>query len=452
MRTLPLIEPWSGARPEARRFAVLAAPVVVAQLAMVSLATVDTLMAGRLGGDVMAAVALGSTWYFAATVFAIAAARALDPVVSQAHGAGSPRAAGLGLVRGIVMLQGLGLLVLLPLLAAEPILRAMGQPEPLVRQASRYCLILAPSVPAVMAFSAVRQFLQALGWMRPAAVAVVATNLVNAVLNGVFMFGWLGVPSLGALGCALATTLADWFMLAALLWVSRSVLRRYWPGWRGAADVRAQLHLVFLAIPLGLQFALEAWAFHAATLMVGRFGETALAAHAVTFNLAALSFMVPFGLGAAAATRVGNLVGARQSWVRSAWLAVACGAGVMTIPAMAFALGRGWLARLYTGDTQVVALAATLIPLAAAFQLFDGTQAVAFGALRGVGDVVVPSVANGLGYWAVGLPLGAWLAFARDWGAFGVWTGLAVSLGIVATVLLLRLRFVSRREASGREA
>jgi MATE family multidrug resistance protein len=444
MRAPTAIEPFSGFRRETARFARLAAPVVVAQLALVSLATVDTLMAGRLGGEAMAAVALGSTWYFAATVFAIAAARALDPVVSQAHGAGDRRTAGLGLARGIVMLQGLGLLVIVPLLAAEPILRATGQPAELAREAGRYCLLLAPSVPAVMAFSAVRQFLQGLGWMRPGAVAVIATNFVNAALNGVFMFGLGGFPAMGALGCALATTVADWFLLGFLLWISRSVLREYWPGWRGAADAAEQRRLLVLGVPLGLQFALEAWAFHGATLMIGRFGETALAAHAVTFNLAALSFMVPFGLGAAAATRVGNLVGARLPWTRSAWLAVACGAGIMTVPAAAFGWGRNVLARLYTADAEVVALAATLLPLAAAFQMFDGTQAVAFGALRGVGDVAIPSAANVAGYWVVGLPLGAWLAFGRGWGAAGIWTGLAVSLAVVAVVLVARLRWISR--------
>lgn len=446
MRVPPRIEPWTGPLPEARRFARLAGPVVVAQLGMVSLTTVDTLMAGRLGGDAMAAVALGSTWYFAATVFAVAAARALDPVVSQAHGAGDRRAAGLGLARGIVMLQILGLLVIVPLLAAEPLLLAFGQPEALSREAARYCLLLVPSVPAVMAFAAVRQFLQGLGIMRPGAIAVVATNAVNALLNAVFMFGLLGFPAMGAAGCALATTVADWIMLGILVALARRVLRDYWPGLGGAARPAEQVRLLRLGVPLGLQFALEAWAFHAAALMIGRLGESPLAAHAIALNLAALSFMVPYGLGAAAATRIGNLAGAGHAWSRSAWLAVLCGAAIMTLPASAFALGRTALARLYTNDLEVVALAATLLPLAAAFQLFDGTQAVAFGALRGIGDVVVPSAANVVGYWGIGLPFGAWLAFGLGWGARGVWTGLAISLAVVAAVLLLRLRWISRRD------
>lgn len=449
MRVAPQIEPWTGPRVEALRFARLAGPVVVAQLALVSLSTVDTVMAGRLGGDAMAAVALGSTWYFAATAFAVAAARALDPVVSQAHGAGDRKAAGFGLSRGLVMLQLLGVLVVAALLAAEPLLLAFGQPEALSREAARYCLALVPAVPAVMAFAAVRQFLQGLGLMRPGAIAVVAANVANAFLNAVFMFGLLGFPALGAVGCAVATTVADWIMLAILVLVSRHVLREYWPGFQGIADRVEQIRLFRLGIPLGFQFALEAWAFHAAALLIGRIGEAPLAAHAIALNLAALSFMVPFGLGAAAATRIGNLVGAGRSWTRSAWLAVACGAGIMTVPAALFALARFPLARAYTGDLEVIAIAASLLPLAAAFQLFDGTQAVAFGALRGVGDVVVPSVANVIGYWGIGLPLGAWLAFGAGWGAPGVWTGLAVSLAVVATFLLVRLRAISLREAPG---
>lgn len=444
MSVAPRIEPWNGHLAEAGRLARLAGPVVVAQLALVSLTTVDTLMAGRLGGDAMAAVALGSTWYFAAIVFAVAAARALDPVVSQAHGAGDRRAAGLGLARGIVMLQLLGVLVIVPLLAAEPLLLAFGQPEALSREAARYCLMLVPGVPAVMAFAGIRQFLQGLGIMRPGAIAVVATNAVNALLNAVFMFGLLGFPAMGAVGCALATAVANWFLLAILVVLSRPVLREYWPGFAGAARPSAQARLLALGVPLGLQFALEAWAFHAAALMIGRLGETPLAAHAIALNLSVISFMVPYGLGAAAATRIGNLTGAGLAWSRSAWLAVGCGAAIMTVPAAVFALGRTALARMYTSDLEVVAIAATLLPLAAAFQLFDGTQAVAFGALRGIGDVVVPSAANVVGYWGIGLPFGAWLAFGLGWGARGVWTGLAISLAVVAAVLLVRLRWVSR--------
>jgi MATE family multidrug resistance protein len=442
------IEPWNGVRAELRRLFGLAWPVSVAYIGSVSLSTVDTMMAGRLGPETMAAVALGALWHVAVSIVAFGAARALDPVVAQAFGAGDRRGVGLGLSRGLAM----GMLLALPIAAllalGGPGLRLLGQPEGLTPDAARYAWVRVLGVPALMGFVVIRQFLAALGRMREATVAVVGANLVNAFLNWVFMYGNLGSPRLGAAGCALASAIGEWFMLAAIVRLALPVLREHWPGREGMFELRPLGRLLAIGLPLGLTFALEVWAFHAAGLMMGRFGARAIAAHTAAMNLATLSFMLPNGLAAATATRVGNLVGAALPWSRTAWVAVAAGASMMALPAAAFVFFPSPLARLYTPDAEVVAIAALLLPLAGAFQLFDGTQVVCFGALRGAGDVHLPAVANVVGYWALGLPVGFWLAFRQGAGPAGVWLGLVLALAVVAAILLLRLAAVARRGAS----
>ncbi len=435
-----------GLSAEARRLSDLAWPVIIAYLGTVAMGTVDAVMAGRLGAEALASVALGNAWNTAVAIVAMAASRALDPIVAQAHGAGDRRAAGLGLSRGLVM----GLVLAVPtaalLLAARPALAAMGEPERLLPGAARFCTALIPGVPAILSFLVLRQFLQGLGLMRPGTAAVLLANLANAGLNWIFMYGNLGAPRLGIVGCALSTAVSQWLMLGLLAILARDTIRAYWPGWAGAFRPGPVLRLLSIGLPLGFQFGLEVWAFLAAAFVMGRLGASALAAHAVAINLATISFMIPSGIGAAAATRVGNLRGAGLPWARSAWTAVALGAAVMTVPGVLFASVPGTLARLYTADPGVLATAAVLLPLAAAFQVFDGAQAVAFGALRGLGDVRVPSAFNAVGYWLVGLPGGAWLAFRGGMGPSGVWTGLVVGLAVVAGLLLARLAALGRRE------
>jgi len=439
------VPPFAGRRSEAARQLRLAFPVMLAYLGTISMGTIDMKMAGVLGAGALGAVALGNVWAFSSSIVAWGAARALDPVVAQARGAGDARAAGLGLTRGLAMAAILGAPVLALYAAAGVGLRALGQPESLIPSAAAYCRALIPGLPAVLAFAIVRNFLQAVGEMRPAAYAIVLANLANVAFNWVLMYGKLGCPALGVVGSALSTSISQWLMLAALLFLSRRTLRVYWPGWAGASDPAPLKRMMRLGVTLGLQFGFEVWAFHAAGFMMGRLGAVPFAAHAIAINLATISFMVPSGIGAAAATRIGQLVGAGHRWVPSAWIAVGLGAIVMIVPAASFVLAARSLSGFYSEDGGVLAVAVAILPLAGAFQLFDGVQAVAFGVLRGAGDTRVPAVANIVGYWVIGLPAGALLAFGFGWGPTGVWSGLVIGLAAVAALLLVRLALLARR-------
>jgi MATE family multidrug resistance protein len=432
------------AREEAARLIRLALPVVVAYLGTVAMGTVDAMMVGRLGAGALAAVTLANTWNFGIVIVALGAARALDPVVAQAHGAGDRRTVGSGLSLGLAMAALLALPIVALFSFAEPTLGLFGQPRELLAPAGAYCRALMWGVPGLLAFAVCRQFTQALGVMRPGTIAVLLANLVNAGLNWVLIYGKLGAPALGVLGSGYATAAAQWFMLGALLFFGRESFRGHWLGWRARLAWAALGRVLGIGLALGFQVGLEVWAFLAAGLMIGRLGAVPLAAHAIAMNLSTVSFMVPNALAAASATRVGHLYGAGLHWARTARVAVGLAVLFMVLPAAVFLVVPAALAGLYTPDARVIALAATLLPLAGAFQVFDGTQVVSFGVLRGVGDVHLPTTANLVGYWLIGLPVGWALAFRAGWGAPGIWTGLVLALASVAALLTLRIARVAR--------
>jgi MATE family multidrug resistance protein len=425
---------------ELRALTRLAWPAVVGQLGMMMMGVVDLWAVGPLGKEATAAVGIGNTWSFGVLIVAFGAIHGADGVIAQAFGAGRPRTAGTHAARMGVVVTALAVLVVVAHLAVEPILVALRQPESVVPLAGVYVRGLAVSVPPVLAFHAVRQLLQGQGLVRPAMIAVVVGNVANLVLV-VLLVRYLGW---GMAGAALSTTIVRWLLFGGLVWVARDALRGSRPDAR-ILEPAALREMVVLAMPVAFQMCLEVWAFNTGVFVAGRLGDTAAAAHTVALNLASLSFMLPLGVSSAAATRVGNAIGAGEPWVRRGWTAVAAGAAVMALSATVFSLFPGALGRFYNDDPEVLAMIVTVLPIAGLFQLFDGTQVVAFGVLRGRNDLRIPALFNIVGYWLVGLPLAIWLVFARGVGLAGVWIGYSVGLGIVAVLLLLRLRQLGRR-------
>lgn len=437
--------PLHAPEGELRRLLSLAWPVVLGQLGMMLMGVVDVIAVGHLGEDALAAVALGHTWSFGTTIVVLGTASGLDPMIAQAFGAGDRLGAGRTVVRGAVLLTLLAIPAIVLHRHADIGLGLLGQPAELLPIADAYCDVVAWSVLPMLGFSLLRQFLQGDGRMLPAAIAIVVCNVLNALLDYGLVYGRLGMPQLGAVGAGWATTGSRALMLVLLLGLGADLLRECWPGIRGVVTAKALWALAVVGVPVGVQVATEVWAFTGTTLLMGLLGKTAVAAHIVALNLCSLSFMVPMGIAAAAATRVGNLIGGGLPWARTGWMAIGLGAAAMGFSALAFVSAPGLLVALYTDELPVIALATTLLPLAALFQLFDGIQVVAFGVLRGAGDTRVPALANLVGYWVLGLPAGVWLAFYRDWGPPGLWIGLSVGLAIVAILLLLRLRATAVR-------
>jgi MATE family multidrug resistance protein len=292
-------------------------------------------------------------------------------------------------------------------------------------------------------FIVLRQTLQAMHHTRSIVWCIVLSNLVNAVLNWVLIFGHWGVPQLGVSGAALATAASRWFMTLLLIGLSWARLRDYLrPFSRAALLPGPLLRMLLLGLPIGSQMLLEFGAFAAIALLMGRLGTIQVAGHQVAINIASLTFMVPLGISAAAAVLVGNAVGRGDAVGarRSARTALICGAAFMTLTALVFLALPRLLANLYTTDERVLAIAVTLIPIAGVFQVFDGLQAVGAGVLRGLGDTRAPMIINILGFWFFGIPVSIYLGFSAGLGPRGLWWGFVAGLGAVAFLLLQRIR------------
>jgi MATE family multidrug resistance protein len=428
--------------PEVRSIAGLAAPIVVTQVGSMMLGVVDMLMVGGLGREALAAASLGNLWLFGTLVVGMGVVLGIDPVLTQAHGAGDGRGVGLALQRGLVIAALATVPTVLLWLATEPALLLVGQSPELARMAHDYIQVQLPSAFAFFGFTALRSYLQGRGITRPAMWVTLTVNVLNALFNWIFIYGHLGFPALGLVGAGIATGITRSLMLvllALLVWRAR-LHDGAWQSWsRAAIDPAGLGEILRHGIPVGIQLGLEVWAFQAATLFAGWLGDAELAAHTIVLNLASLAFMVPLGISMATVTRVGNLIGAgdRHAAQHAAWVALAMGAAVMAFSAITFVALRDVLPRFYAdADPLVLTLAASALPIAGAFQLLDGTQVVGGGILRGMGRTRPAAVFNLVGYYALGLPLGYWLAFEAGMGLPGIWWGLTLGLAVVAALLV----------------
>lgn len=406
-----------------------------------AMGVVDTVMVGRSSATDLAAVALGNLYWFTAVVFGMGSLFALDPLVSQAVGADDPEGVARSVQRGLVLSVLFGLLAMGVLLTAGPVLRWLHQPDDVIPVAVGYCRAALGGAWPFLAFVVLRQTLQALGVLRPIVWVVVLANLLNVLLNWLLVFGHAGLPALGAVGTGIASTISRWVMLAgvvALAWGSlRQSLR---PVRAGVLRAGPMARMLRLGTPVGLHMAFEYGAFAITGLLMGALGTVAVASHQIALNLAALTFMVPVGISQATAVLVGRAVGRGngEEAGRAARAGLALGGAFMVVSAVVFLTVPELLARGYTDQAVVLSLTVQLIPIAGVFQIVDGLQVVAAGALRGTGDTRVPMIAGALGFYAVGLPVG--FALSRNGaGPQGLWWGLAVGLGAVAFFLLLRV-------------
>lgn len=430
-------------RREVHELLRLAAPVTTVQVGMMLMGVVDTIMVGHVSSVDLAAVALGNLYFFTAVVFGLGTLLALDPVVSQAVGAADEEGVGRGLQRGILLAGVLSVGACLALVPAPRVLALLDQPPEVVPVAAGYAHAALPGVLPFYLFVVLRQTLQAMGRVAPIVWTVVLANVANVGFNWVLVYGNLGMPALGAVGAGWASSLSRGFMAVGVLASAAPILLPYLRKVRpGAFRLRPLGRMLAIGAPIGVQFSLEFGAFAAVGILMGWLGTTAMAGHQVAINLASLTFMVAVGVAQATTVLVGRAVGRNDApgARRAAGGGLLLGVAVMTATALLFLIVPGPLARVYTSEAGVLAVAVLLIPVAGVFQIFDGIQVVATAILRGVGDTRAPMVIHVLGFWTVGLPVALWVGFVRDVGAVGLWWGLVAGLASVATLLLLRVR------------
>ncbi len=443
-------------RHEVRATVALAVPIVLTQLAQMSMSFVDVVMVGRLGEatEALAAIALGSSVYVWLSVVCIGVLVAVQPTVAQAVGAGDDDAAGRGARQGLWLATLLGVPFTVLLGFGEEILRATGQAPDVAVLAGGYLGAIRWGFVPNLWFTALRGLCEGDAWPRPVLLVTVLGVVANAVLNYALMFGAVGLPALGVVGTGVSSALTITVMTVALaVVVARGRFARFHVFTRIRRPDSEMLGALFrLGWPIGVGFGLEAGLFTAATVLVGRLPEheVALAAHQIAISAASLTFMVPLGVGMAGGVRVGQRAGAGDlaGAARAGWISVGIGAAFMASAALLFWLAPGAVVWVYAGsrpDPEVAALAATLLGVAAVFQLFDGVQASVAGALRGLKDTRAPMVIAGVAYWVVGIGVGWVLGLRWGGGAPGLWWGLTLGLVVAAVALSARFAWQTRR-------
>jgi multidrug resistance protein, MATE family len=430
----------------------IALPLALAQLAFNGLSLVDTLMVGRLGPDELAGIALGAVAYFFVTVVVGATIFAVGPLVAQAVGAGRPtEAAEIGR-HGLA----LGAILTLPVMAvlwfAGPLMALLGQEPGTAALATAYLRAVVWSVPSALLFIPLRAYLEGRGETRPIMLVSFAGVAVNVLANNALMFGRWGFPALGLAGTGYATAIVYAGMVTSLAMYIR---------WRDPAQPvvrwlrvrRAGIaEIARLGWPIAVTVGFETGLFALTAFLMGLVGRTELAGHQIAIQSASFTFMIPLALGVATSARVGQAVGRRDPvGVRAAGLVgVGLSLAVMSITALLFATVPVRIIGLYLdvhdpANRGVVAFAATFLRIAAMFQLVDGLQVAAIGALRGLKDTRVPMLITLVSYWLVGLGSGTLLAFGLGLAGAGLWYGLVAGLAVAAVWLARRFAVLTGR-------
>ena len=434
---------------EMRATLTLAVPLAAANLSQMAMSVIDTVMVGTLGSVPLAAVALGGGFYFTSVVICLGVLTAVAPLAAYAIGAGDRVAAHRIAGSGLILAALLSIMVIVAMLAASRLLNLIGYEPELAREIGRFLRAVCWGAPGFLGFGVLRSLLSAL--RRPRSVMLVLALCVpaNAALNWVLIFGHLGMPALGLTGAAYASAAVQWLMLLGLAGVvCRLRQGDRAPRWRGdrralAGDLRRILRL---GGPIGGLQVLEIGVFVTSAAVVGLFGADPLAAHQIAINYASITFMVPMGIGQAATVRVAAERGAGMPGAarRAAFVALGLGVAFMALSAIVIWTVPRTIVAAYVsvGDPanrELVALALRFLVFAGLFQVVDGMQVVAAGALRGYEDTKIPMLYAGLGYWGIGF-VGGWvLTFPLGLGPIGMWWGFVLGLAVVAALLTLRL-------------
>jgi MATE family multidrug resistance protein len=438
--------PW---REELRGTLALAWPLILSNMTMALIQATDVVLMGWLGPQALAASALGLNLTFVFTLLGIGVIAASSPLISTALGRRS------NAVRDVrrSFRQSCWVAIILSLASwavlwnAEVIIRMLGQQPELSRDAEVFLHGYMWSMLPFLLFQAMRNFLSAVE--RPQWIFIVSAAgiVLNALVCWALIFGKFGLPALGIFGGGLGSSIV-WgalsLVLAFVILTDRGFRRFHLFGRFWRPDWQRFWHIWRLGLPIGLTMALEGAVFGAAAYLMGLINPESLAAHAVALQIAVLTFMVPLGLGQAVTVRVGRALGREDTAAisRAGWTAWVLGVGFMAVMALFIWMFRDELIGLFlerdAANERVIGLAVSFLAVAAAFQIFDGAQVVAAGMLRGLHDTRVPMLFALLGYWVVGIGVGVWLAFGRDWRGVGIWTGLAAGLAFVAALMIAR--------------
>ena len=436
-------------RAEFKQIAIIALPMIAAQLLQVGMGVIDTLMAGRIDALSIAAIAMGASVWFFVMLIGVGVMLALTPIISQHIGANNHPLIREELRQGFWLSLMTGVALILIILGLASLMPLLGiQPE-IIPAARDYIAWVCWSLPFSLLYLVPRSFNDANSNTMPMLWIQILLLPLNVLGNYIFMYGNFGFPAMNASGAALATGLAQ--MVGCFALISYTL----WTPKYQEYDLRKRMtppdwsHIwstLKLGIPIAVAMGLEAGLFTTTALLMGRFGVKAAAGHQIAINLASLTFMIPLGVSMALTVRVGQAIGAKQALQakqRGALGVVICGA-MTAISALCFWIFGSWLAGLYTDDQAVIVIASQLLIMAALFQIVDGLQVGAVGVLRGYKDTTVPMIIAAFCYWGIGMGTAIWFGIYTAMGPAGLWLGLVTGLFTAAVILNLRFYFLTR--------
>ncbi len=428
----------------------LGLPVIGSQLAQIAMNFVDTVMAGNLGARALAAIAVGGSLWMTVAIFIMGTMMAVTASVAHLFGAQKKREVGQFVRQALWVSQGLALICFLLVRNADPILYWLEIDPEIIPITLGYVDAISWGLPALCGFIVLRYSSEGVSMTRPAVFIGLIGLVVNILGNYVFMYGRLGVPAMGAVGCGWASALVMWIMFLSMT-VYISIQKHYRQfaifdrfDWPQIAQIRG---IIKLGLPIGISVFLEASLFATVSLLMGSMGTNVVAGHQVAINIASISFMIPLGLSMAITVRVGQAVG-RGSMLaarRAGFVGVSIALVFMGAAAIVLLLIPETIVGVYTNDARVTSIAVELLFMAAIFQLSDGAQVAGAGALRGLKDTTVPMIITFIAYWGIGLPLGYTLGITRSMGPQAIWIGLIGGLTVAAICLNVRFYFVTRR-------
>jgi MATE family multidrug resistance protein len=448
----------TGIASELRATLAVAAPLAAGNVAQMAMGFTDTVMVGRLGALPLAAAGLGAMLYFTVGIMLQGILSAVAPLGAHALGAGDRAAAGRLAGAGLALAALLSLPFAGALISLDQGLASLGYDPTLAAEIGRFLRAIAWGTPAFLGFAVLRSLLAALARTGVVMTVLLVCVASNAVLNWALIHGHLGLPALGMAGSGYASAINQWLILGGLaLYVAIAPPFSRLDVLRAALTPRGhELRAILrLGLPIGGIMGLEVGVFLCAGILVGLLGAAALGAHQLVLNCAGITFMVPLGISQAATVRVAFELGAGRADAarRAGFVALALGIAFMSATGLVLWTAPRAIIAVYldiadAANREVVAIALQLLAIAALFQVFDGMQAIAAGALRGYRDATVPMLLAAIGYWGVGF-VGGWLfAFPLGHGAVGLWWGLALGLATVALLLTVRLHRLAAPRAA----
>ncbi len=435
--------------PELRTLLRYGGPLVANNLAIAGMNLADTIMAGRFGMIDLAAVAVGSSVWFIAFLLSLGLLMAMSPMSAVCFGAGKSREVGAYFRQGIWLSQALAVIIVIIVMQAESFFFFIGIDPAVLPLSVDYLEAIVWGAPAISAYLALRFTSEGAAWTRPIMYIAVLGLFVNIIGNYVLMYGKFGLPALGAVGCGWASAITMWVMFVSLLFYMKIQphYRRFelfshfeWPNWPRLKEIMG------LGGPIAVSVVAEAGMFHGAALLVGTMGAVAMASHQIAISVAATMFMVPLAMHSATTIHAAraNGKGDRSAARFIGFVGIGLCATIMLMSAIVMLTFREQIIGLYTTDVEVGQVAVGLLFLAAVFQLSDGLQVGAAGALRGFRDTRIPGIMNVFAYWVVGFPLAWYLGVVQDFGLPGIWIGLIIGLSVCAVLLNWRYWQISK--------